>query len=71
MTNPCASRSVAVQDVHVKVTNWERCIVYNGSSRLQRFHAGPPDDRFCRPYCDLSTRLNASLSKLVLDRFKN
>ena len=41
MTNPCASRSVAVQDVHVKVTNWERCIVYKGSSRLQRFHAGP------------------------------
>jgi len=33
MTNPCASRSVAVQDAHVKVTNCGRYVASSASSR--------------------------------------
>jgi hypothetical protein len=41
MTNPCASRSVAVQNVRVKVTNCGRYVASGASSRPARTLGGP------------------------------
>ena len=68
MTNPCASRSVAVQDAHVKVTNCGRYVASNASSRPYVFCSKRGGQIAAKSFHTLISRLGerAGIESLLL-----